>query len=233
MALSLFVAIEGIDGSGKTIQVKKLVDKLKGYDYNTISIKLPDYDSKSSELVKMYLNGYFGTNVQEVNPYISSIAYIADRIANFEKWKDQYYYKKNIIISDRWSWSNLAYQMAKFKNKEDKEEFIDYNMNLEYGRLGLPQPDMTIFLDMKPALADLLIKERCEKKDIHEDNSEYLNKVYKEYKYLAKKFNWEIVKCYKGNETRLIEDIHKDIFKKVESLIINVTKLYPYSSYKE
>jgi dTMP kinase len=223
--MALLIAIEGTDGSGKATQIKGLFSRLKIYKHPSIIISFPDYDSKSSELVKMYLNGDFGKNIEDINPYMSSIFYAADRVTNFQKkWKNIYNDTDMLILADRYVWSNLAYQNAKFISKDEKEKFTDWILDLEFCKLGLPKPDLTIFLDMKPELSKQLREERG-RKDIHENNDDYLQEVYKEYKDLAKKFEWKTIKCYRGNELRNQINIGKDIFKIVEETIKTTTKI--------
>ena len=78
----LFV-IDGTDGSGKQTQLQKLKERFdkEKIDYKVVSF--PNYDSPSSSLVKMYLNGEFGTDAQEISPYIASTFFAADRYATF------------------------------------------------------------------------------------------------------------------------------------------------------
>ena len=83
------IVIEGLDGSGKSTQIEYLKNKLSGQ--NVCQIKLPDYDSDSSSLVKMYLRGDFGKKPEDVNAYAASAFYAVDRYANFKmKWKNNY-----------------------------------------------------------------------------------------------------------------------------------------------
>ena len=81
------IVIEGLDGSGKSTQIELLKSKLNGKQVH--QIKLPDYDSPSSTLVKMYLHGEFGKEPGDVNAYAASAFYAVDRFANFKtKWKE-------------------------------------------------------------------------------------------------------------------------------------------------
>ena len=105
------IVIEGLDGSGKSTQIELLKSKLS--DKQIHQIKLPDYDSPSSSLVKMYLYGEFGKNPDDVNAYAASAFYAVDRFANFKtKWKD-FYDNGDIIISDRYTTSNAYHQSTK------------------------------------------------------------------------------------------------------------------------
>lgn len=79
------IVIEGLDGSGKATQAQKLFEKLKEQEKQVIKVSFPDYNSNSSALVKMYLNGEFGSEPNQVNPYAASSFYAIDRFASYTK----------------------------------------------------------------------------------------------------------------------------------------------------
>ena len=120
----LFV-IEGTDASGKQTQLeelKKRFDK-EHIDYRTVSF--PNYNSQSSSLVKMYLSGAFGSNANDVSPYIASTFFAADRYATFksEGYLD-YYNNGGIILADRYTTSNMTFQAGKISDKIEREKIF-------------------------------------------------------------------------------------------------------------
>ena len=89
--MGLFIDLEGLDGCGKTTQTELLCKRFEKENINYKKIKLPDYESDSSILVRKYLNGDFGKNANDVNAFAASVLFAADRFASYtEKWKSDY-----------------------------------------------------------------------------------------------------------------------------------------------
>ena len=212
------IVIEGSDGSGKATQTRKLYERLRDLEVNVMRVSFPNYESESSALIKMYLRGDFGGDAKSVNPYAAATFYAVDRFASFGEWR-KFYKKGGLVLSDRYVGSNMAYQAVKFRNKSEREEFLTWLDDLEYKRFQLPRPDMTIFLDMPPAISAILRRERG-REDIHEDDAEYMNKTYKVYKEIAQKFGWKVVSCADKNFARSTTDIHENILALVEELLL-------------
>ena len=106
MKLGKLFVIDGTDGSGKQTQLQKLKERFdkEKIEYRTVSF--PNYDSPSSSLVKMYLNGDFGTDAQAISPYIASTFYAVDRYATFKTGYQEYYNNGGIILADRYTTAN-------------------------------------------------------------------------------------------------------------------------------
>ena len=212
------VVIEGSDGSGKATQTRKLYERLRDLEVKVERVSFPNYNSDSSALIRMYLRGDFGGDAEAVNPYAAAAFYAVDRFASLDDWKD-FYDAGGLILCDRYVGSNMAYQAAKFKKKTDRTKFLTWLDDLEYNRFELPRPDMTIFLDMPPAISAILRRERG-REDIHENDAEYMGKIYNVYKEIAQKFNWKVVNCADKNFARSSTDIHENILALVEELLI-------------
>ena len=220
----LFV-IDGTDGSGKQTQFEKLKERLSkdGVDYKTVSF--PNYDSPSSSLVKMYLSGEFGTNAQEISPYIASTFYAADRYATFQTGYKKYYEDGGIILADRYTTANMVHQAGKIKDKEERDKFLKWLWDFEFKLYGLPIPTEVFFLNMPTEKALELMKDRKNKfdenakKDIHERNETHMRDAYKAACDVAKDYNWFEIKCMKDNKLRTIEDIHEEIYNEVKKHI--------------
>lgn len=196
------IVIDGLDGCGKSTQTQRVYEILKKNNDKTMMISYPNYDSKSSALVKMYLNGDFSKNANDVNSYAASSFYAVDRYAGYvNDWKE-YYDKGYNIIASRYVSSNAIHQMGKLKDSEWKS-FLEWLHDYEYNKLGLPKPDKIIYLDMDRDVADNLIKQRYlgdnNKKDIHEKNSKYLKQCHKSAFFAANLENWDIISCSTGN----------------------------------
>ena len=215
----MFCVIEGLDGCGKSTQIERLKLYLseKGSDF--LQIKLPDYDSPSSSLVKMYLAGEFGKEANDVNVYAASAFYAVDRFANYSlKWKNDYLSGKD-ILADRYTTSNAIYQIAKLP-EEKWEDYLDWLRDFEYKKIGIPEPDKVIYLDMPVEISQILMSKRYHgdegKKDVHEKNVDFLNACRKAALFTANKWNWKVINCACGDKPRTREDITKDIISAFE-----------------
>lgn len=220
----LIIIESGSDASGKATQSERLYERLISEGKKCMKITFPDYKSDSSALVKMYLNGDFGKNPNDVSPYVSSTFYAADRYASYKTKWGEFYNSGGIIISDRYTTSNMVHQAAKIDSPE-KEKFLEWLYDLEFNIYGIPTPDEVIFLDVEPEVSQKLMKNRMNKftgeedKDIHESNKEYLINSYNNSLYVADKYNWEIVKCCNSGKLRSIEDINNEIYDKIKNYI--------------
>lgn len=218
------IVIEGTDSSGKETQTRKLYERLLSEGKNVRKISFPNYDSPACEPVKMYLAGKFGDNASKVNPYPISTMYAIDRYASYKMDWGNFLQEDGIIITDRYTTSNMVHQASKIEDKEEKEKYLQWLEDLEYNKMELPKPDMVIFLNMPSDMAAKLMAERKNKitgesqKDIHEKNKEYLKKSYDNACEIAKKYNWQEIKCVE-TELKSIEDIGEEIYNLVSSLL--------------
>ena len=220
----LFV-IDGTDGSGKQTQSSLLKERLQkdGIDFKSVSF--PNYDSPTSTLVKMYLEGDFGENQKDVSPYIASTFYAADRYATFKKDFEEYYNNGGIIIADRYTTSNMIHQAGIIKDKREREKFLKWLWDFEFNLYGLPIPTEVIFLNMPPDYTEKLIQDRENKithekqKDIIEKNKQNTIDAYNNALELVKKYNWYEIKCVKDEKIRTIEDINDEIYELVKKKI--------------
>lgn len=220
----LFV-IDGTDGSGKQTQLEKLKERFdkEKIEYRTVSF--PNYESPSSSLVKMYLNGDFGTDPKKVSPYIASTFYAADRYATFKTEYEEYYNNGGIILADRYTTANMVHQAGKIEDDNEREQFLKWLWDFEFNLYKLPIPTEVFFLNMPTEYAEKLMQNRENKitheakKDIHESNKAHLIDAYNEACKLVKKYNWYEVKCVKDGNIRSIDDIHEEIFNRLKCLI--------------
>lgn len=216
------IVIEGLDGSGKSTQVELLKQKLIGQNIKLKQIKLPDYENKSSTLVKMYLGGEFGSNPEDVNIYSASLFYAVDRYASFKNvWGDDYN-NGTLILADRYTTSNAVHQTVKLP-KSEWDKYLDWLFGTEYTMMQIPAPDAVIYLDMDVDISQKLMSKRYSgeesKKDVHEANVEYLKSCREAALYAADRFGWNVVKCFDGDKPLPIEVIGDKIYEIVKELI--------------
>lgn len=219
---SKLIVIEGLDGSGKATQTKLLADKLTSMGRTVRKLEFPDYDSPSSSLVKMYLNGDFGKNPEDVNAYAASAFYAVDRAASYLKnWKNDCN-NGSVILCDRYCTSNIIYQMSKVKNDE-RDGFIEWQSDFEYNKLGLPVPDAVIYLDVDPDVSQRLMEKRYggdkSKMDLHEKNVKFLRECRESAVYATQKCGWIKIDCCENGDIKSIEQIAAEIEKVVFDIL--------------
>lgn len=209
-----FIVIEGLDGSGKATQTKMLHEALIRRGEPVRALTFPDYNDPSSALIKMYLNGEFGENPMDVNPYQASAFYAVDRVASFLKhWKTDYDARKT-ILADRYTTSNAIYQLSKLPD-EQWDGYLQWLEEFEYQKLCLPRPDMVLYLDVEPEVSQILLSKRYSgdvgKKDIHERDFSFLVQCRRSALYAAKKLGWLVIGCSASGQMRPVGDIAKEI----------------------
>lgn len=210
------VTIEGLDGSGKATQTGLLCGALEKDGINPLRISFPDYAEPSSVLAKMYLDGAFGSNPDDVNAYAASSFYAVDRYASFMlHWKKPYE-NGALVVADRYTTSNVVYQLPK-QPRENWDSLADWLLDFEYRKLELPEPDLTVFLDVDPDASQKLLVRRYhgdkDKRDIHESDTAYLSACRESALYAAERFGWKMVSCMKGNQLKSIAEIHSEVLK--------------------
>ena len=224
------IEIEGTDRSGKETQSKAIKAKLENKGLSVKIIHFPRYESRSTDPIKKYLAGEYG-ELNEVSEYRASLLYAQDRLDFAMSEYKEYAEKYDVLIFDRWVGSNLIHQGVK---ANDWNKFSDYQFQYEYFKLGLPKPNITIFLDMPVELGKKIAKNRCNKidgkktQDIHESNDSYMYKCYTMAHNIASKYHWFTVRCFNKflgfKKVKKIDSITNEIMKILE---------YPINAYKD
>lgn len=148
----------GWDGSGKATQAGLLAESLTAAGTPVRRISFPDYAHKSSIPVQMYLNGEIGS-LEEVNVYAASTFYSIDRYISYQTDWSRDCKEGRLILADRYTTSNACHQMVKLPQKE-WDGYLDWLADLEYTRMGLPEPGLVIYLDMDPNTSRRLLEKR-------------------------------------------------------------------------
>lgn len=219
MSRGTLIAIEGLDGSGKATQAGLLAQALKDAGRNVLEISFPDYASDSSALVRMYLAGQFGQKADDVNAYAASSFFAVDRFASYKMRWGSFYQNGGIVIADRYTTSNAVHQCSKLP-PEEWDSFLDWLFEYEFQLLGLPAPDKVIYLRVDPAVSQRLMTSRYHgdegKKDVHEKDLGYLGRSRRAAEFCAHKLGWEIVECTCDGQMRSVEDIHRELIRRLE-----------------
>ena len=216
------IVIEGTDGSGKSTQFRLLTEAVEGLGYEFRKLVFPQYSEDSSALIRMYLGGQFGTKPSDVNAYAASAFYAVDRYASYRKVWGKWYEEGGLVLSDRYTTSNAVHQASK-EPEERRKEFLGWLYEFEYDRLGLPRPDLTIYLDVPTEYTEKLMRSReaatGTSADIHEQDLTYLSTCRKMGKTAAEYYGWTVIDCVRDGAMRSIEDIHQEILGHVKACL--------------
>ena len=215
------IIIEGLDGSGKSTQIEILRKRAQQAGKQVRQVKFPNYAEDSSALVRAYLAGELGS-LHEINAYAASVLYSVDRYATFRRHMKEDYDNGCIFLLDRYTTANMYHQTTKLP-KEEWDSFLDWLEDLEYGKMGLPKPDLVLYLDMRPQTAKKLMENRYHgdesKKDLHEADFSYLLSCRDAALYAAQCCGWEVLSCCDGESPLPIDTISQMIWQKVEPLL--------------
>ena len=213
------IVVEGLDGSGKETQANLLRASLIERGVDLRSVSFPRYDSASSALVRMYLGGRFGPSPDDVGAYAASAFYAVDRYASYKEDWGAFYEAGGTVLADRWTTSNAVHQCSKLPRAE-WDGYLEWLYGFEYRLLGVPEPDLVVYLDMDPEASARLVEERCERegvaKDIHEADAAYLARCREAAGFCAGRGGWARVECAPNGELRTIEDVHEEVLGLVE-----------------
>ena len=217
------IVIEGTDCSGKETQSKKLLDRLKKEGKKCVSFSFPMYDTPTGKIVGgSYLGkpeigeSYFSDGAVNVDPYVVSLYYAADRKYNIHK-AIEYLEKGYYVILDRYTTSNLAHQGSKIKDKDERFHMYQWIDKLEYWLLKLPKPDKTIFLHM-PYEYTLELKKNRVNLDEHERSPEHLKNAEEAYVELSELYNWDRIECIKDGKIKSIDEISEEVYELVKNM---------------
>ena len=216
------IVIEGTDGSGKSTQFKLLTSRLERENVTFQKLVFPQYSEPSSALIRMYLGGEFGSSPSDVNAYAASAFYAVDRYASYKKVWGQWYEEGGLVVSDRYTTSNAVHQASK-EEGENQKIFLQWLYDFEYSQLGLPCPDLIIYLDVPTDFTEAMMRRReadtNTHADIHEQDLDYLATCRRTGKAAAEYYGWTVIDCVKDGAMRSIEDIHEEIYRHVAACL--------------
>lgn len=216
------IVIEGTDGSGKSTQFRLLTGRLESEQVKFQKLVFPQYSEPSSALIRMYLGGEFGKSPSDVNAYAASAFYSVDRYASYRKVWGKWYEEGGLVVSDRYTTSNAVHQAS--KEPEDKrEDFLNWLYDFEYDKLGLPRPDLVIYLDVPTDFTEKMLRHRetetHTQADIHEQDMQYLATCRRMGRAAAEHYGWTVIRCVRDGAMRSMEDIHEEIYRHVAACL--------------
>jgi dTMP kinase len=224
-AKGVFIGLEGSDGSGKATQVQLLKKRLETDGYDVALFAFPRYDQPSSHFIRQYLKGAYGL-ASSVNPYTASLFYALDRYEAAPQIQLALSEGK-IVLADRYTGSNMAHQGAKFANPAERRGFFVWAESTEYQLLGIPRPNINLFLRVPAEISFKLLTGRPAKdaasqlKDQHEANFEHLEKAVETYDMLCQLFaaDYKAIDCVKDGNLMDRQAIHTVIYQAIKPLL--------------
>jgi len=222
--MKLFV-IEGLDGAGKSTQIKLLRDFLLKQGFSCEYLHFPRTDSPYfGELIARFLRGEFGS-ISDVDPYLVAMLYAGDR-KDASPMITEWLKKGSIVILDRYTYSNIAYQCAKLQDKGKQTELMSWILNLEFEHFVIPRPDLNIFLDVPFTFTEnklTVLRSGDDRNylngvhDIHESSLIFQKKVREMYLDVAKiDKRLVVVNCFHKDGGMLFPE---EIFEKIINII--------------
>ena len=216
------IVFEGTDGSGKATQARLLCQRLEREGIPYQEIDFPRYGKPSAAMVQEYLDGNLGKKPGDVNAYAASLFFSVDRYASYKQDWGDFYEAGGLIVADRYTTSNAVHQASKLPESERKA-YLDWLFDLEYRLLGLPKPDLVIYLDMPTEITEQMMRRREQTTgthaDIHEQDEAYLKNCRANAKEIVKACGWSVVDCAEDEKPRTPEDIHAQVYQLVKKLL--------------
>lgn len=143
----MFIVLEGLDGAGKSTQLRMLRQLLADRGRESAHIHFPRFDAPVyGELIARFLRGEFG-RADQVDPYLVALLFAGDR-ADAAPQIRQWLAEGRAVVLDRYVYSNIGYQCAKLPDEASRRRLARWILDLEFGRNALPRPDLSIFLDV-------------------------------------------------------------------------------------
>lgn len=216
------IIFEGTDGSGKATQTALLCQELEKRGIPYKKLDFPRYQEESSALVRLYLSGAFGSHPDDVNAYAAASFYAVDRYASYKQDWGTFYENGGLLIADRYTTSNAVHQTSKLP-ADEREKFLNWLFDFEYGLLGLPAPTRVLYLDLPTELSGQMMRKREAQTntnaDIHEKDEAYLRACRENAAFVVDYCGWTKIDCSRAGAVRSIEDIHAEVLDKLSDLL--------------
>ena len=219
MNKGIFIVIDGTDGSGKTEQTKRLIARLSDAGHTVELADFPQYGKPSAHFVEKYLRGEYGA-LKDIDAYRASLFYALDR---FEASFDIRPALENgtIIVSNRYVSANMGHQAGKIHDPVERERFLTWLKDLEYGILGIPKPDVNILLYIPPEKGQQFVAQKAAREytqgkshDIHEADIGHLRDASQAYLEVADREGWKVVdyRTEDPNVIKTLDQVHEEIW---------------------
>lgn len=218
--MALLIDIEGIDGSGKGTQARRLCDRLVQSGVTASLISFPRYESTLfGRAIGEFLNGDYGT-LEQVHPFLVSLLFAGDRFES-KALLDEALRSCEVVVLDRYVPSNVAHQASKCDGAA-RADLTRRILALEFEVFGLPRPDLVLLLDLPVPMAQELVLQKATRSythraaDLQEADAVYLQRVRDVYLELARHGSeWRLISGCAGDQMRTIDEVGEEIWTAV------------------
>ncbi len=221
----MFIVLEGLDGAGKSTQIKLLRQMMEQAGMECEYLHFPRFDAPIyGDMIARFLRGEFGS-VEQVNPYLVALLYAGDRADAATKIREWMAEGKCVIV-DRYVYSNVGYQCAKVESQEERERLREWILRTEYEEFGIPRPTLSLFLDVPFGFTEAKLTSQREgadreylggAQDIHEKSLELQRRVREVYlAAAASESDFEVVDCSTAEGTMASPE---EIFARVANIV--------------
>ena len=213
------ITIEGIDGSGKTVQLDMLADRLEALGFSVARRGFPMYTSFFGEQIGRFLSGNGGISATDVDQKSMALWFALDRFDDFKDYTDG---ESDFLLINRYVLSNAVYQSVR-DSDYDKPDIVDWVLELEYDRLNLPRPDLNIYLSVETDCAKANVGKKGfrdyvgQGSDVYEKSKNLQQRASEKYIELSARFSdIAVVNCTEGGCMRPMDGISDEIMFVIE-----------------
>jgi len=221
--MTKIIAFEGIDGTGKTVQLQRLAGRLsQERNLSVMTLSFPMYDTFFGAEVGRLLSGSGGVRANEVDQKSMALWYALDR---FEAFRNFDFSSADVLLINRYVLSNAVYQSVRERDLE-QPDLLDFVLELEYEHFRIPRADAHIVLDMNPEAASENVGKKGfreyvgDRPDIYEALPDIQKRAREKYISFSKRMpNLYVIPCMEQNRLKSIEAIGGLVDEVVDRLL--------------
>lgn len=222
MSETKIIAFEGIDGTGKSVQMEQLRTRLEQRGLTVGVLSFPDYDSFFGGCVGRYLTKKDGVSASDVDQRSMALWFAMDRWAAFQGFD---YRRFDVLLINRYVLSNAVYQSIRDRDV-DKPDILDFVLELEHRQLKLPQPDLYLILDVDLSAAQDNVTKKGYREYVGDEKDEYEKQdsiqIRARAKYLSfgeRLSNVQVIPCMEDGALLPIEAIAQRVYAAAEAIL--------------
>jgi dTMP kinase len=218
------IVIDGTDGAGKATQAALLIKRLQKNKIPAEGLDFPQYKTLFGQLVARYLKNEFG----RLNPYIASVLYAANRLEFKDKILSWLKTGKTVVLN-RYVSSNQIHQAANIANRAERERFVKWISEMEYDNMGLPKPDLVIFLNIDPVVAHRLVAQKDARSRKYASGAKYdvleadldhqRNAIKQSLKLLDTHYEWRKIDCMDNTRLLTKDEVGEKVWNEIKILL--------------